>query len=45
MANAAVVDLMALVAEHVLCLLTSLAGPLVRDVAGPLVRDVVSLLR
>ena len=35
-ANAAVVDLMALVATHVLSLLTSLTGPLVRGVAAPL---------
>ena len=52
-ANAAVVELMALVAKQVLSPLTSLALPLVRDVAVPLaqdvaiplVRDVVSLLR
>ena len=44
-ANAAVVELMALVAKHVLSPLTSLAVPLVRDAAIPLVRDVVSLLR
>ena len=52
-ANAAVVELMALVAKHVLSPLTSLAVPLVRDAAVPLVRDaaiplvrdVVSLLR
>ena len=37
-ANAAVVDLMALVARHVLCLLPSRAGPLVRAGAAPLGR-------
>ena len=37
-ANAAVVDLMALVSRHVLCLLPSLAAPLVRAGAAPLGR-------
>ena len=36
--NAAVVDLMALVAKHVLSVLASLDGPLVRNVAAPLGR-------
>ena len=44
-ANAAVVELTALVAKHMLSLLTSVAVPLVRDVAVPLVHDVESLLR
>ena len=43
-ANAAVVDLMALVATHVLSLLTSLAGPIVCGVAAALVRDVAAPL-